>query len=81
MLSAYLFDQRQGESVASWADTLGHLEGSQVLWVDLLDISDAEDLGQRCAWARGSRDLRRRARDSCTHSTRGLSRGDRGLRR
>jgi Mg2+ and Co2+ transporter CorA len=44
MLSAYLFDQRHGESVAAWADAVEHLEGSQVLWLDLLDISDAEEL-------------------------------------
>jgi magnesium transporter len=43
MLSAYLFDQRHGESVAEWADAVKHLEGSQVLWLDLLDISDAEE--------------------------------------
>jgi magnesium transporter len=43
MLSAYLFDQRHGESVAAWADALQHLDGSQVLWLDLLDISDAEE--------------------------------------
>ena len=44
MLSAYLFDQRQGKNVAAWADAVQHLEGSQVLWLDLLDISDAEEL-------------------------------------
>jgi magnesium transporter len=43
MLSAYLFDQSQGESVTEWADAVQHLEGSQVLWLDLLDISDAEE--------------------------------------
>jgi magnesium transporter len=43
MLSAYLFDRRHGGSVAAWADALQHLEGSQVLWLDLLDISDAEE--------------------------------------
>ena len=44
MLSAYLFDQRHGESVTGWADAVKHLAGSQVLWLDLLDISDAEEL-------------------------------------
>jgi magnesium transporter len=44
MLSAYLFDQRKGEPVAAWADVLRHLAGGQVLWLDLLDISDAEEL-------------------------------------
>jgi magnesium transporter len=44
MLSAYLFDQRHGESVAGWADAVQRLEGSQVLWLDLLDISDAQEL-------------------------------------
>jgi hypothetical protein len=39
MLSAYLFDQRHGESVSGWADAVKHLEGSQMLWLDLLDIS------------------------------------------
>jgi hypothetical protein len=32
-----------GESVTEWADAVQHLEGSQVLWLDLLDISDAEE--------------------------------------
>jgi len=27
MLSAYLFDQREGESVTAWADAVKHLEG------------------------------------------------------
>jgi magnesium transporter len=44
MLSAYLFDQRKGESVEAWADALQSLTGSQVLWLDLLDVSAAEEL-------------------------------------
>jgi hypothetical protein len=47
MLSAYLFDQRQGESVAAWADKVQQLEGSQVLWLDLLDISDGGRTSRR----------------------------------
>jgi magnesium transporter len=43
MLSAYLFDQSQGESVTAWADALQKLAESQVLWLDLLDPSDAEE--------------------------------------
>jgi magnesium transporter len=49
MLSAYLFDERHGESVAAWADALQHLGGSQVLWLDLLDISDAEEAEVKAA--------------------------------
>lgn len=44
MLSAYLFDQRQGENVAAWAEAVQHLTASQVLWLDLLDVSDAGEL-------------------------------------
>jgi magnesium transporter len=44
MLSAYLFDQHHGKSVAAWADAVQDLTGTQVLWLDLLDISDAEEL-------------------------------------
>jgi len=36
MLSAYLFDQRQGESVEEWADALQGLSGDQLLWLDVL---------------------------------------------
>jgi hypothetical protein len=43
-LSAYLFDQRRRESVTEWADAVQDLAGGQVLWLDLLDISDAEEL-------------------------------------
>jgi magnesium transporter len=43
MLSAYLFDRRRGESVEAWADAIEHLAGSQVLWLDLLDVSAAEE--------------------------------------
>jgi magnesium transporter len=43
MLSAYLFDQRLGENVEAWADALHGLSGSQVLWLDLLDASAAEE--------------------------------------
>jgi Mg2+ and Co2+ transporter CorA len=51
MLSAYLFDQRHGESVTGWADAVKHLAGSQVLWLDLLGISDAEELEVKHALA------------------------------
>lgn len=42
MLSAYLFDQRQGKAVESWAETLADLQKSQVLWLDLQGSDDAE---------------------------------------
>jgi hypothetical protein len=44
MLSAYLFDQRHGERVAAWAEAVQHLTASQMLWLDLVDVSDAEEL-------------------------------------
>ena len=43
MLSAYLFDQRQGKSIEAWTDALHDLGASQVLWLDLLDASENEE--------------------------------------
>ena len=53
MVSAYLFDQRQGERVEDWAGALHGLNKNQILWIDLVDASkdetvdvlDALDLG------------------------------------
>jgi Mg2+ and Co2+ transporter CorA len=53
MVSAYLFDQRQGESVEDWAGALHGLNKNQILWIDMVDASkdeavevlDALDLG------------------------------------
>lgn len=53
MVSAYLFDRREGESVEDWAGALRGLNKNQLLWIDLVDASkdeavdvlDALDLG------------------------------------
>jgi magnesium transporter len=48
MLSAYLFDQRQGRKIDGWSEVLGDLGESQVLWVDLLEPSseDKREVGE-----------------------------------
>ena len=53
MVSAYLFDQREGERVEDWAGAFHGLNKNQILWIDLVDASkdetvdvlDALDLG------------------------------------
>ena len=42
MLTAYLFDQRQGKPVEGWADALDDLSKNHTLWVDLVDPSEDE---------------------------------------
>ena len=42
MVSAYLFDQRQGERVEDWAGALHGLNKNQILWIDLVDASEDE---------------------------------------
>lgn len=43
MLTAYLFDKRHGEEIDGWADKVGRLSRDQLLWIDLLDPTDAEE--------------------------------------
>ena len=43
MLSAYLFDQRQGRRIDAWTDALHTVGESQVLWLDLLEPSAEEE--------------------------------------
>jgi magnesium transporter len=43
MLSAYLFDQRQGKEIEAWADALHHLGKNEVLWLDLEGASEKEE--------------------------------------
>src|SRR2546422_9798051 len=43
MLSAYLFDQRQGKRIEAWADVLHDLDQNEVLWLDLLEPSAEEE--------------------------------------
>ena len=53
MVSAYLFDQRQGARVEDWVGALHGLNKNQILWIDMVDASkdetvdvlDALDLG------------------------------------
>jgi Mg2+ and Co2+ transporter CorA len=42
MLSAYLFDERQGKRIDAWADALDDLRESQLLWLDLVEPSSEE---------------------------------------
>jgi Mg2+ and Co2+ transporter CorA len=41
-MTAYLFDQQKGESVDDWAESLDRLRKNQILWIDLMDVSDDE---------------------------------------
>ena len=45
MVTAYLFDRRQGTSVEDWAGALDRLGKNQILWIDLMDPSDDEEAG------------------------------------
>jgi magnesium transporter len=63
MLSAYLFDESKGESVTAWADALHDLAGSQVLWLDLLDASAAEELEVKDALGVDDLDVRSDGRE------------------
>jgi Mg2+ and Co2+ transporter CorA len=49
MVTAYLFDRRQGNLVDDWAASLGHLGKGQILWIDLVDASEDEEAGVRDA--------------------------------
>ena len=42
MVSAYLFDRRQGESVEDWAGALQGLNKNQLLWIDMVDAAKDE---------------------------------------
>jgi magnesium transporter len=42
MVTAYLFDQRQGESVEDWSASLDRLGKNQILWIDLMDAAEDE---------------------------------------
>ena len=42
MVTAYLFDRRQGKGVDDWAESLHGLDENQVLWLDLMDASEDE---------------------------------------
>ena len=42
MVTAYIFDRRQGKSVDDWAESLHGLDENQVLWLDLMDASEDE---------------------------------------
>jgi magnesium transporter len=42
MLTAYLFDQRQGKKVDAWAEAFRSLSKNEVLWLDLADPSEDE---------------------------------------
>ena len=42
MVRAYLFDQREGESVEDWAGALHDLNKNQILWIDMVDASEDE---------------------------------------
>ena len=42
MLTAYLFDEQRGEQVDEWAEAVRRLGDDQVVWVDLLEPTEAE---------------------------------------
>ena len=42
LVTAHLFDKTQGKEVETWAESLQHLSKDQVLWLDLMDPTDAE---------------------------------------
>jgi magnesium transporter len=42
MMTAHLFDRREGRGVDDWAESLRHLDKNQVLWLDLTDASEQE---------------------------------------
>ena len=42
MVSAYLFDQRQGARVEDWVGALHGLNKNQILWIDMVDASKDE---------------------------------------
>ena len=42
MLTAYLFDRRQGKSVDDWAKSLQGLNKNQILWLDMMEPSEDE---------------------------------------
>lgn len=43
MVTAYLFDRRQGKGVDDWAECLRGLSKNQVLWLDLMGASEDEN--------------------------------------
>ena len=43
MLTAYLFDKRHGKEIEEWRESIANLSKDKVLWLDLLDPSDAEE--------------------------------------
>jgi magnesium transporter len=61
MLTAYLFDKRRGAEIEDWAGTVGKLHRDQVLWVNLLDPSGAEEDAIREAFDLGDADRLRLA--------------------
>jgi magnesium transporter len=42
VVTAYLFDRRQGRAVDDWAEALDRLGRNQILWIDVTDGSDNE---------------------------------------
>jgi len=50
MLTAYLFDKRHGKEIEEWRESVANLGKDTVLWLDLLDPSDAEENAVREAF-------------------------------
>jgi magnesium transporter len=42
MVTAYLFDRREGKGIDDWAESLRGLDEDKVLWLDLMDPSEQE---------------------------------------
>ena len=63
MVTAYLFDERHGREVESWADSVRDLSKDQVLWLDVEDPSEQEEAELREALSCGAQRSRRKAAD------------------
>ena len=57
MLSAYLFDERRGQTAEDWPGLVSDLSEDQVLWVDLVDPSDDDERAVREGFELGDAQL------------------------
>lgn len=78
MLSAYLFDRRHGTKIEGWSEALDDLEGSQLLWVDLLEPSLDEERQVGEALGLDTLETGRLHRED--HAQPGLSQGEGSLK-
>ncbi|MGZ4357368.1 MAG: magnesium transporter CorA family protein [Gaiellaceae bacterium] len=43
-MTAFLFDQKRGEQIDAWAEAVENLGDDQIVWIDLLEPTEAEEL-------------------------------------